>query len=606
MAIPFTRKFYPAARSVNIRFPKNSPLGDVSKNWMAWWYCGINNNFNVRDQPLVVVGFRELRDGYLSDNVELGRVLLTDLGQVTIGSVWRNGICNLTVEWDLFDFDVDFTPGNWRDVSFNDAVTKGIASPYPLDLHPLAFPKDKNWMLEFDLHSGAKLVVPALEYLSRCYGRSQELVRILATYGWEGAEGAQARIFSPIESPSDGNWYVKLRPSLRNGDTTFAAHIKYDPYTEQEARSINAKIQTGFDPQRPGPIFIKVAPWFVGPAKLRVRGCWFNKTSFLALQIGGCSDPLGESIFRDRDNRNKSEGLGPDDGSEAWRGARPVKLVRPPMIVSITPDASPDHGSARIEILDDDFVMLGIPRKIVDINGQRITSANGKKSDPGQAERFSSGDDYGTGKQVGHASVHAEEVFESDGILHEMWAAIKQAKLDYPSNITAVEWFTFSTGFRTDGCIQLISLAAPGDDADRKIPSKTRNWVYADLARTKTRGVLVMRMIVNSVVVHIIEIQRKMRKKKLDDDHARDEEDRLRGFALVLDDQTEFEEWLNEFISDVPYVRGIVQELIAYCPGRSYAFVHRSSESESMPCQAALLSALKNVGVRLPRLSLSK
>lgn len=596
MTIPFNQKLLPAARSVKIRARDNSPLEDPSKNWIVWWYCGIERNSRVNDQPLVVVCFRQLFDGSVSDSAELGKVLLTDLGQMTVGSVWCNGICQLTAEMDSYDFDVDFTPGSWRHVSFYEAAQTGKASPYPRDLYPLVYPKDKNSMLEFDLPHGAKLVVPALEFFSRCYGRSQELSRILATLPWDDAK---KRIFAPVESPDDGKWYVKLCAGLRNGDTTFAAHVKYEHYAELQAKSINAQIMLAYNARIPGPIFITPAPWFKGPAKIRVYGYWFNKTSFLGLQIGGCSDPSGADIARSRENRNRAEGWGPDDGSEAWNATRPVKLVRPPAIVSIASDASPDHGSARIEILDQDFVTLGIPRKIVDIHGQRMTSANAKKLEPGHAERFSSGDDHGTGKQVGHASIHAEEVV-SDGILHEMWTALNQVKLDYPTRITAVEWFTFATGFRSDECFKLITLPAPIEDADRKIPSSTRTWIYADAARTKMRGLLVMRMIVNSVAVHIIEIERKLRKKKLDADHGQDKEGPLRGFALVLDDQTQFEDWLEEFMFDVPYVRGIVQDLEAYCPGRAYAFVHRPSDSGTVRWQATVRNALKKVGIQLP------
>ena len=146
-----------------------------------------------------------------------------------------------------------------------------------------------------------------------------------------------------------------------------------------------------------------------------------------------------------------------------------------------------------------------------------------------------------------------------------------------------------------------IALPAPIEDTDRKIPSRTRTWIYADSARTKMRGLLVMRIFVNSVAVHILEIERKLRKKKSDAEHERDEEGPLRGFALVLDDQTQFEDWLEDFVFEVPYVRGIVQELEAYCPGRAYAFVHRPSDSDSIPWQATVRNALKNVGIQLPR-----
>lgn len=599
MPIPFDLKIKPTAKTIRI----DGALKDNDSECMAWWYCGIYKNQKANSQPNVLVAFKEILGGNLSDEVILRKVPLTALGQVTIGSIWKDGICRSGVEFITHDFEIDSREDGWKFTSFNQTFQNGTEPPYPRNIHQLQFKTDKNWLLEFKLASGGKLIVPCLEFFSRCYGRSQELNRILATYPWkESAESGHEKFYAPLDEPEEPNkWKVKLRKRLRNGDITFLAHAKYDPYSKKQAKSIYSQIEGGYIPESKSPIFIQVAPWFQGPAEIRARGIWFdNNRSFLALQVIGCSDPDGILIIRDRENTNKREGGDPDGiGGEAWTGALEKKLVRPPDIVDLTGDVEPDNDTSSVEVLDQDFVVMGIPRAIVDRHGKKITSGSGARRKGDDASAYSSGEPQGSGKGVGFASIHAKPVMESHGALTDMWNAILHAQRKYPDNIQSVEWFTFEDGYKSMSRPNLIALDPIDEDDDTAIPTIIRNWVYHDVATARVRGVMVVRLLIKETPIHIIELQRRPRKIKGENDQEKEGEESFKGFVTVIEDNDQFVRWLKRFLSDVRYIRGIVQKLTPYSPGKADAFTHKPAGHEKVPCEAAVLNALGKMGVVL-------
>lgn len=598
MPIPFNFKIKPTAKTIRIK----NLLKDKNSESVVWWYCGIYKNNNAKSQPNVLVGFRKLLGGNLLDDVERRLVPLTSLGQFVVGSIWKDGVCKSQVDLAIHECEVDFRNGGWRFNSFEDAIANGTELPYPRDIYPLQYGKDKNWLIEFKLPTGGKLVVPCLEFFSRCYGRSQELNRILATYNWTGsADSCQSRLYAPLDEPEEEKikWKVKLPMRLYNGDTIFLAHAKYDAHTERVAKSIYAQIEKSFNPDSTAPQFIKVEPWFQGPAEIRAKGIWFdNNRSFLALQIIGCSNPDGILIERERENTNKRAGSGPTlDGGEAWAGAPERRLVRPPDIVNLTGDDEPDHNTGNVEILDEDFVVLGIPRAIVDRHGKKITNKSGVKRKGSDASAYSSGERHGSGRGVGYASIHAKPVMESHGALADMWNALLHARRKHPNRIKTIEWFTFEDGYKATIRPNLIALEPIDKDDEPDIPTATRNWVFQDVETERVRGVMVVRVVVDGIPLHIIELERRPRIKKGADGRKENAEESYQGFVIALGNSAQVDRWLRRFLSDVRYIRGIVRKLVSLSPGRADAFSHSSAGHEEVPCEAAVLNALRKIGI---------
>lgn len=593
MPIPLNHKLKRITKEVRL---KNNLFGNDTE-WIAWWYCGIYKNRSAESQPNVLVAFRELSASGLSDVVIPRRVPLTSLGQVRIGTVWKDSVCRSEAVFDTAKFLVDFNKGTWKFTSFQKTAKENVQEPYPLNIHLLEYEADKNWLIEFPFSEGGKLVIPCLELLSRCYGRSQEMKRILATYPWHGAkESHNSRLYSPLDEPEEpGKWKVKLRRRLVNGDVVFLAHAKYDPYAEYMAKSIYAQIESMHDPKDKVPAFIKVGPWFQGQALIKAKGIWFDSgKSFLALHVVGCSDPVGVPIIRDRENTNKT---GPIDGDadigSAWAGAPERTLVRPPEIVDLTGDDEPDHGAPTVEIQDPDFEVLGQARVIIDVRWDHAKSTAGAKSKGADASEFSSGEPHGGGKGVGHASIHARPIMESKGALRDMWDAMLFLKEKKPELIQSVVWFTFDDGFSKDAEPKLIGLQ-PFDEKD-EINGEVKNWPYYDTVNKTPRGVLIARMMVGGKPVHVVEIQRRPRKKKDDDGKVKDAEESFKGMAFVLDDPRQFDTWMRRLLSDIRHVRGIVKHLVGACPGKAVVFKHTSASDEQVPCEAAVMNALGKI-----------
>lgn len=549
-------------------------------------------------QPYALVAFRELLStGCVSDDVIHRRVPLTTLGQVRVGTVWRDGACQTEIVYGESEkFTVDFTPMNWRLTSFDQAFYCGENPPYPQCIHPLKFEKDKNWLLEFMLPSGGKLIIPCLEFFTRCYGRSAELRRILATYSWE--ECKEKRLYAPLDEPEELNkWKVKLRKRLVNGDVILLAHAKYDRYTEMVAKNIHAQLEAPFDPGNKAPTFIKVVPWFCGPAELKAKGIWFDEgRSFLALQIVGCSDPKGVPVLRGRDNTNLTnqpadEGSGKLGG--AWAGTPVRTLVRPPEIVDLTGEVEPDPHAISVEIEDPAFEVLGEPRVVTDMRKEQADGSAGPKVMGATALAFSCGEAYGTGQCVGYASIHARPVMESLGVMRDMWNAMLFLKTKRPNLIQSVEWFTFEDGYSQETEPKLIRLQ-PFDE-NEEVDGTTRKWPYI-AAFQGLRGVLLARVVAQGRHVHILEIQRRPRTKKDVNGNVEEVEDSFKGLAFVIDDHYKLKMWLKQLLSDMRYVKGVVQKLAGACPGKAAAFKHTSAGEEEVPCEAAVINALGKMG----------
>lgn len=565
---------------------------------IVWWYGGIAKNYRAESVPKVVVFFRRLDKNGNLGTFERKNIALTFLGLLRIGSIWKDGECRseAVMPAEQKTIDVDFTQGTWKFVSPAQAAMDSIENPINQNDYQLYFANDKNWLIDFPLANGKNLLIPCTEFFVRYYGRSEEVPRVLATYGWGEVN---KRFYLPFDQPVRSNtWPIKLKSRLYNGDVVFLAHMKHDQYTQLAAKNINAQIEISFSRKEPY-AFVQVSTWFKGKARVLVSGLWINKgKTFLALRILGGSDPQEAPIQRDRENSNKTEGAA---GAELGNlpDGRPLRILRkPPKIVDLTDDDEPDHGAPTVEVEEPDFVILGEPRAVIDVKRNRAKKKTVTMLGEGEEPKsYSSGDPHGSGKGVGNASIHARTVMESHGTLRDMWNAMRLLKKKHPKLVSSVEWFTFESGFSSEVEPKMVGLK-PFDE-DNEVTTEIRNWLFYDVYNKDPRGILVVRLVVAGVSIYFIEIERRPRTKKDSDGNPVDTEESFMGFVLVLDDQSQFESWLGNFLSGVRYVRGIVQKLVAHCPGKAAAFKHTTAKNDEVPCKAAVLNALEKVGIEI-------
>lgn len=593
MPIPLKNNFRRISKVIRV------DLRNFDDYLVVWWYSGLYKNIKDASQPQVLVAFRKLIDfNSLSDELVYVRLPVTILGQLRVGTIWRNGECWGEILFDSNEFDVEFTPDFWELTSFQQALGKGQKTPYPAQLYPLQYKSDQNWLLEFKLSNNGKLVVPCLEFFSRCYGRSAELRRVLITYPWD--ELWSSRLYAPLDEPEEpGKWKIKLRKRLVNGDAILLAHSKYDEYTRNVVKKIHAQAQARYDPGNNKPAFIQIEPWFLGPAKLKVKGLSFGDgKSFLAVQIIGCSDPGGESIWGARENASdaKNPALDSEDGS-AWAGVPPRKLIKYPDIVDLTDAVEPDSNASSVEIEDPDFEILGTPRIVHKMRRGEAKTSAGLKSTGTEASAFSSGEAHGSGQGVGHAAIHAKPVLESHGMLRDMWNAMLFLKERHPNIIQTVQWFTFEDGYQSDTEPKLIALE-PFEEGPERLGSTTWKWPYIDIKTMRElRGVLVMRIVANGKPIHVLEIQRRPQTRKDKNGEIIDSEESYQGLVFALHKQNELEQWLSLLLSDIRFVKGVVKQLVENCPGKASAFRHAPANGEQVPCEASALNALRKMGI---------
>lgn len=568
---------------------------------MVWWHCGIFKNRHDNSQPKALVAFREiLNSGDLSDRVTYCRVPITVLGQVRVGTIWQNRQCQSEVIFDNEKFTVNFTENNWNITSFKQAIENGCLPPYPQEIYPLVYARDHNWLLEFPISTGGRLIVPCMEFFTRCYGRSAELRRVLSTYSWK--ECKEKRLYAPLEEPEIPNqWKVRLRKRLVNGDVILLAHAKYEKYTENAVKNIYAQIETLHDPADMKPAFIKVYPWFQGLAELKVKGIWFDDgKSFLALQIVGCSQPGGVPIERDRENaKNSGQPTDINKIGTAWSGAHERILVQAPDIIDLTGDVAPDPHAVSAEIEDPDFEELGVLRLITD-RRKRPKGSSGPKAKGDDASVFSSGEAHCHGQGIGYAAIHAPQIMESQGILRDMWNAMIFLKKDKMMQIQAVEWFTFYDGYNDDAEPNLIGIEPfTMEERQRNIlDSTTLKWPFIDPIAREIRGILVSRMTIQGESVYILEIQRRAQKRKDKDGHMKDVEESFKGLVVALDDQEEFEKWLWLFLSKIRFTKGVMKDLVETCPGKAATFKHVTVDgSDRIRYESSVLNALHKIGI---------
>lgn len=595
MPLPFNVKLARTTKQVSLK----DVFENDSRALMVWLHTHITRNNRASTQPNVRVAFREVLSSELSEYILYKDAPITALGQLRIGSVWKDGFCrSQAVFGEATEFEVNFSESGWRHTSFQQTKDQ----PYDWSCYPLHYPRDKNQFLEFDLKGGGRLVIPCLEFFYRCYGRSAEIKRVLTTYTWHGAnEPHVSKLYAELEELEEADkWKVKLRKRLVLDDVLLLAHAKYEEYTERILRGIYSQIEADHDARYSPEVFLKIQPWHQGPATLKVRGIQLIDGSFLALQIVGCSDPEGTVIQRDREDQIRNSGLDSDDeDGDEQRNSRVRRFKKTPLIIDLTGSEEPDHGLGSTEVIDDEFEVVSNRRVVIDVRRDRTKSGGGQNGGIGTPPSVvSGGEPYGGGKGVGQALIYAKQVMESHGMLRDMWTAMLYLQRKYPTVIQSVEWFTFESGFCADSEPGLIALT-PFEDDDETVDTKTRNWLYLDVDSKVPRGLLVAKLSVGLKTAFIVEIQRRTRQKQNDDGVTEESEENFKGLVFTLDDGQTISKWLAELLFEIRKVHGIVRNLTGKIPGNALTFSHKSSRSEEISCQAAVLKALEKMEIIL-------
>ena len=290
-------------------------------------------------------------------------------------------------------------------------------------------------------------------------------------------------------------WTIRLKRPFIPDDAVFLAHVWHDRCTEGRAKSIYARLESGI-PSGPHSLpwksFVKVCPWFEGPAELLVRGFWFDDErdrKFLALRVDGCSDPEGVPVgYVHGGTRDSSSGAAVEGNR-----ARLFKKRRVSDKVRLTDRVPPDRGSPSIRLEDPLFEVLG-KRRVVEQLGEPglkgpVRSLKGKGNGPGQ---YSDSDQYSTGKDVGQVSLAARVDRRSGDVLSDMWETLLYLQEKRSDVVSSVVWVALDQDsrfqHRQEGPPQLILLESFTLKEEDALPTGVRNWLWLDPDRSESRA----------------------------------------------------------------------------------------------------------------------
>lgn len=582
-------------RLPSLKLPENS-------KWVVWWYGALIKKVRRSEQPGVAVFFRALnRDETISDVYQERICPLTDLTFLKIGSVWKNNICIAQVVFEERVFDTNFTykKGGWKITTLNDEKEANSLLYNFCSDFSMSGVDDNICLLDFSLMNGGRLVIPSLEFYYRCYGWSAELKRTLLTYPWNEICN---RLYAAAEYQGENILYVKLRKRMYKDDAAFVAFFALDRFTQTVVRRIMAQLIYETDTR----IYLKVAPWFRGEAKVRVKGIKFDSgKSFFGLEVTGCSLPDGFTVRHDRDNTNFVNESADDDSKKAWDNMSARKSYSADVLLDIDNVFAPDSGGAPLEIKTSSFEVLGHGCSVVSLRKNKAESVSGAKSENRLHSSYSVNEPMGEGDDVGYVSISSEKrpeqlIMESKGILRDMWNAILYLRKEYPDRVTSVEWYTPETSYSSETEPHLIAVpefeCKGFNDDDSKISKTILNWPYLNIiSKTDLRGILVARINVDGNMLHLMEIQRRLTRGDVNESVAEDE--KFRGLVFTLNDADDIFNWISLLVHELRYVKGVIQKLSGKCPGVAMPYKHSSAKVEPVPGYRALLNALGKLGI---------
>lgn len=602
-------------------------LGDG--HWTAWWYGGLLGSKSAPSERLVSVNFRRIVGDQPEGPTVTKFIGITQIGQVPLGSIWHQGSRDRDLELLNRTFDVDFTDQTYQVVSLSDRVDKEVFALLVKTWPPLLANKplgravepeeviktelvpakfERSYLIKLAGAGGSQLLLPCLEIFSRLYGRSAEVKRAIVGYPWDDSEhGAKRYLYARLEEPrTDNAWKVRLQRKSVNGDVVFLAHAEYDPFTVSAVKSIHAQIVTqekrDEGSSKGSLCFPVIKPWFEGPATLKVAGIPLSENLFLGLRILGASDPDGVLIERDRVDRDKVATQQTDGFQDRFRpeAARRIRRLIKPPIVDLTVDEEPDQGSGIVEVRSDPFEVVGPRRLVVDLPPrvfQRIDRAVNVPGD-GNETRFAGGTEGGTGKGVGYAHIQAPDAAESMGVQLGMWKALIDLKALYGDRVESVDWYTFNEGFSSNGSPKQIYFKPYWDAKDRLENGdspRVINWIYIDREKKRVRGLVVMRIAIDSETIYMVEQSRRRDETDLG---AADKEEKFSGlvFKLDLDDDLDFT--LHKIMAALQENLGVMKHVLDHCPSEAHTYKHTSSKNEDQYSNT-VKNALRKFQIRI-------
>ena len=550
----------------------------------AWWYGRIVQNTKERSQPKIEVLFREVDEkGKLSSsNYLIHPVNIALLGQVPLGSVWREGKKVGSIPLERRRFKVDFSTDGYVMSRALDAEESGRYLIPPFSHLLLNGPDThivNSYVINFRLAYGHSLVVPSIEYFLRTYGLSGEIHRVLVTYPWYEV---RKRLFADSQPKNletdNGHWVIHPGPYMQLDDVLFLAHLLHDWEVRRCAKLLWSQVVANES-------HLHIIPWHKNTGLIEVLGKKLPDNSFLGLRITGFEPPETppiDVVWHRKKNATK-------DGLNIEESPIPVpRKTFPDQEMPLSNDEPPDHGKGYAETWEAPVFQFLVSRpKIYSKPHEKLEIQNRSVNRLDGADRLSAGDAAGTPKGVGKVVARTPAMLESKGTLRDMWEIFKELQHQQPSRILEVGWLNWQGRITGDKSPELCPF--PSQMKGVKTPS----WLYLNKETGERRGLLMIWVKTNVCPVIVMEIQRRTVLEGAD----RREIESFKGLSVrVGREPSVVLHWMRTISSKAAENRGVFpRTVIQTCPTIADTFKHVHAKGTAFRENTAWL-ALAKVG----------
>ena len=399
--------------------------------WIVVWYRqALPSIARDNPQPLVNIAFRNL-DALTRLGDGQGEFLrvdrpVTELGQLRLGTIVHDGRVTERVKLESTrDFCVEFPEAGscLRELTRLEVPTGHLPGWF-------AGVSLGGYALALAPSGRACLWIPCMEFLSRFYGRSQEIKRALLAYPWKWATECLILSEPPVPPPAANpvEWRVQFgwgRSRLVPKDAVFLARLRHSQRAQCCARRLYEQMEAAHPTIASGQhdgVHLEVEPWFSGPAELRVSGFPLPDGGFLALRLDGGTEPAGPRVVRESGRRARDRPGGPG------AAAVPPSKFRP-RLLEVAREKPPDRETFHIPLPDPPFEVLGVPQTVDVVMSESFDGGSGPSSPPGDGEAVgSTAEPSGSGKGIQSAVVGAP----LRGTLWGVWDALRDFRKSDP------------------------------------------------------------------------------------------------------------------------------------------------------------------------------
>ncbi|MPT04318.1 MAG: hypothetical protein E2582_08845 [Delftia sp.] len=556
-------------------------------DYILLWYGANARSRSEGEVPDIYVWFR-----LIDQNGNLGRwfslrVPMTLLGQLRIGSIWRNGISSRQLKFTELHFKGHFDASHWS------------CTTSPKDYGPTLIPEhnyclpygrhDHSRLLRFKIHDRT-LLIPCMEFFARCYARSAEVNRILVTFGRKEAE-ERLMLREPVES-SAPNRSIWIPQFTSKADAHLLAQLRYDQEIARRIASLPAFLDHEFKVRNQSIAFLKIGPWHYGPAQLKVEGVPLESGDFLGLRITGHSLPEKPQIHAFYIQRETQD----DAGLSPYPLAhREIIDIPDDELIQVNMEQSADRDTDIYRTKDPSMEILGNPASVFPVamkkaGGKtvRIPSQPSDSGAPGETE--------GTGKGIGQLRNESDAILPSEGAILDLWNGLIYLKEANPNIINSVEWYNQNGEFsKSSPPGSRVSLPELDENASEIEKDATCSWINKN-GLPNPRSVFILKIETQNLQGYIFEVQRAKRK----DDKGITKEESFRGLVAIPATGSDLSKWLGAVIYAISAECGMMKKVIRRINPISlhtdhYKRTKRGIDSEAG--HATAFNALEKLGI---------